>query len=106
MGHEAYTYITAEMRKRIPRLDASVDTVNPTAWVKLFTPDSSWTWYILEYDGRDICYGYVIGLYAEFGGFSLRELATVRGKLGLKIERDLSFKPTPVKNLQTKHENL
>lgn len=36
-------------------------------------------------------FGYVIGLEAELGYFSLSELEQIRGALGLPVERDLYF---------------
>lgn len=69
------------------------------AWVKYFTPDSSWTWYATEFDGQDTFFGLVQGLEEELGYFSLAELQQVRGPLGLPIERDLHFQPTPLSQL-------
>ena len=69
------------------------------ARVKFFTPDSSWTWYVSEFDGDDTLYGLVDGFEVEFGTFSLKELQTVRGPLGLAIERDLSFTSIPLDQL-------
>jgi hypothetical protein len=63
------------------------------AYVKFFTPDSSFTWYALEFDGSDRFFGLVDGQAKELGYFSLSELETVRGPLGLSVERDLYWKP-------------
>lgn len=66
--------------------------------VKLFTPDAGCTWLLTEIDPEDpdICFGLCdLGLgYPELGSVSLSELESVRGRLGLPIERDLHFKPT------------
>jgi len=69
------------------------------AVVKFFTPDSSWTWYASEFDGKDTFFGLVDGFEKELGCFSLSELASVRGKLGLPVERDRYFRPTPLDEL-------
>tara|TARA_R100001530_G_scaffold6526_2_gene7603 strand:- start:2 stop:271 length:270 start_codon:yes stop_codon:yes gene_type:complete len=69
------------------------------AVVKFFTPDSSWTWYASEFDGKDTFFGLVDGFEKELGYFSLSELESVRGKLGLPIERDRYFRPTPLDEL-------
>ena len=98
--HEAHVYIPDDLREKIPPLYATENTPNPTAWVKLFTPDSSWTWYITEYDGEDRCFGYVVGHEAELGYFSLQELTAVAGPFGLRVERDLFFSPTPLENIK------
>ena len=66
---------------------------------KLFTPWTNWTWYVIEFDGTDQCFGYVKGLDSEFGYFSLSELASLEGPFGLKVERDRFFSPTQVGDL-------
>lgn len=84
------------MLENIPDLYQTERTINPTCHIKLFTPDSIFTWYIIEISKEDksTCYGYVIGFENELGYFSLKELETVKGNLGLRVERDISFKPT------------
>jgi len=80
----------------IPNLYTTEDEEDPICHIKLFTPDASWTWYIneLSIDDNDTCFGYVVGLESELGYFSLSEIETVRGHLGLPVERDLGFTPT------------
>jgi len=80
----------------IPDLYETEGSLNPLCHVKLFTPDSNWTWFIIEFSKADAktCYGYVQGLENELGYFTLEELESVHGPLGLAIERDLSFTPT------------
>jgi len=66
------------------------------ALVKLFTPWSSWTWHITEASrqGNDILmFGLVDGHERELGYVSLNELVSVRGPMGLAIERDLYWSP-------------
>jgi len=80
----------------IPDLYVTEGETNPLCYVKLFTPDSNWTWYIIEFSksDRNTCYGYVRGFEDELGYFTLSELESVHGALGLSVERDLSFEPT------------
>jgi len=85
--------LTKEILERLPKLYATENEKDPIVWCKFFTPDSSWTWYVTEFDGEDTFFGLVDGFEKELGYFSLRELKTVRGKLGLPIERDMFFKP-------------
>jgi hypothetical protein len=75
-------------------------TEAPEAVVKFFTPDGQWTWYASEFDGIDTFFGLVDGVHKELGYFSLSELQSLRGGLGLPIERDRHFKPTPLAELQ------
>lgn len=69
------------------------------AAIKYFTPDAGWTWFVTEGEEdeeRFLFFGYVIGFEREWGYFSLNELQSVRGPLGLAVERDLYFKPKPL----------
>ena len=99
----AYVYVPDELRQTIPRLYATEHDADPTVWVKLFTPDSNWTWYIVEWDGDDLCFGLVSGHEIELGYFSLADLASARGALGLPIERDLHFAPCPLSVARSRH---
>ena len=49
-----------------------------------------------EFDGVDIFFGYVKGDFDEYGTFSLSELESVRGAMGLTIERDIHFRSKPL----------
>jgi len=63
--------------------------------VKLFTPDAACTWLLSELDPEDpdIAFGLCdLGMgYPELGSVRLSELESLRGKLGLPVERDLHF---------------
>lgn len=86
-----------ELAKTVPRLYATEKEDDPIARVKFFTPDSSWTWYVTEFDPCErLCFGLVHGHERELGYFSLDEVESVRGPLGLPIERDLSWDPKPL----------
>jgi len=92
--------ITEEIKRILPKLYEQESLgYNATAYVKFFTPDSNWTWYVTEFDGEDLFFGLVDGFDKELGYFSLSELESVKGPLGLKIERDLYFKSKKIKNL-------
>lgn len=97
--------LTKEARKALPALYSSDDTPldDKVVAVKFFTPDANWTWYAAEADdqpdGDVLFFGLVDGLEKEWGYFSLRELETVRGALGLPVERDLYFTPTKAGSL-------
>ena len=78
----------------IPPLYTSEKMDDPICQIKLFTPDSSWTWYIIEIDeAGKLCFGYVVGMESELGYFALSEIREIKGALGLPVERDTSFKP-------------
>ena len=93
--------LTKELRDRLPAL-YSTDGMGDDAIVqaKFFTPDSSWDWYPIEFDGDDLFFGLVDGFEQELGYFSLSELQSVRGPWGLPIERDLYFTPKPLREVR------
>ena len=85
-----------EIKEQIPKLYETEDSKDPIVYVKLFL--DSFTWYITEISiDDDICFGYVVSSFgSKLGYFSLNEIQEVKGSLGLEVERDLSFKPTPL----------
>jgi len=90
------------LRKRLPALRSQEESSNPFVYAKFFTPDAQWTWYVTEGSVEEddfIFFGYVIGLENEWGYFSLAELESVRGPLGLPIERDLYFTEGPFEDV-------
>jgi Protein of unknown function (DUF2958) len=95
------TLLTDEIKHQLPPLYSTETTPDPIAWVKFFTPDASWTWYATEFDGEDTFFGLVQEQDEELGYFSLSELQTLQGPFGLTVERDISFKPTPLSALRT-----
>lgn len=97
--------LTKAIRRKLPTLYANEEQgTDALAIVKFFTPDSSWTWYASEFDGDDLFFGLAVGVEPELGYFRLSELQSVRGTLGLPVERDRFFKPTPLRELLEKHE--
>jgi hypothetical protein len=95
--------LTKELRRKLPPLYSAEKCADPMIRAKFFTPDSDWTWYVLEFDGDDTFFGYVVGLDSELGYFSLKELESARGPLGLRLERDLYFQPRPLSSILTTH---
>ena len=99
--------LTKEIRARLPKLYANDGKgLKALAQVKFFTPDGGWSWYASEFDGKDQFFGLVSGLEVELGYFSLSELRKIRGALGLPVERDLYFEPTPLEKLWNEHNGL
>jgi len=69
--------------------------IDPHPVVNLFTPDAGCTWLLTEIDPDDSDRAF--GLcdvghgFADIGYVSLREIASLRGQLGLAVERDRFF---------------
>jgi hypothetical protein len=92
--------LTKEVLKKLPKLYSQESKgMEALAVVKFFTPDSNWTWYASEFDGKDTFFGLVDGFEKQLGYFSLSELQEIRGALGLPVERDMYFKPKTLREL-------
>jgi len=64
-----------------------------------FAPDAGWTWYATGFDGQDTFFGLAEGQEKALGYFSLSELESVRGPMGLAVERDLHFQPQTLEEI-------
>ena len=88
--------LTKALEKKLPSLGSATDN----AFVKWFTPDANWTWYVMEYDPKTgDCYGLVDGFELEFGYFNINEIKKIKGKFGLPVERDQWFDTTSAEEL-------
>lgn len=100
---DAHVLMPADVAAQIPALYATEEQGDAAiVYVKLFTPGSSWTWYVTELSPDEgLCFGLVIGLDTELGYFSLDELRFARGPHGLRIERDLYFRPASLADVRS-----
>ena len=96
--------IPQEIKQQIPKLYETEEQQDPLIYVKLFL--DGWTWYITELSiDDDICFGYVVSPFGnELGYFSLNEIKEVKGSLGITVERDLYFQPTPLSTIRASNE--
>ena len=90
--------ITPEQRAQLLANGAQHSTneeYDPVPVVKLFTPDAAYTWLIahIDPDCPEVAWGLCdIGLgHPGTGPVYLSGIAMVRGRLGLRVERDLHF---------------
>lgn len=93
--------MTKAIANQLPKLYETEDVPLPekVAYAKFFYPENQWTWYPVEYDGKDRFFGLVVGQETELGYFSLEELSSFIGATGLSVERDLYFQPTKLQDL-------
>lgn len=90
--------ITADICARLlanGQRSASGEDHDPAPVVKLFTPDANAIWLLSELDPMepDRAFGLCdLGLgFPELGYVSIAELESLRGTLGLRVERDRHF---------------
>ena len=86
--------LNKDIVKNIPILYATENLKDPIVHIKLYTPVSSWSWYITEYDPiKDLCFGLVSGHEIELGYFSIKEFEMINEQQGYSIQVDNSFTP-------------
>ena len=93
--------ITKEIRKKL--IVNRIACNDENAVLKLFTTDAGCTWLITQLDeDGDTLWGLCdLGMgFIEYGTVSLTEIQTVRGRLGLPVERDRSFKGAKVSEMR------
>jgi hypothetical protein len=117
--------MTKAIEKSLPPLYSQEKVADPMVRVKFFNPTGGQTWGATE--GSAVCpehgnfdcgscpkpwrdfmfFGWVTfgDGYGELGYFSLQELAKVRGRFGLGIERDLYFDPVPLSEFRRRYPN-
>ena len=94
--------LTKAILKAVPKLYAQDGKGEEAiAYAKFFNPTGAGTWFMSEYNPDDgMAFGKVVLHETELGYFSIPELEAIRLRFGLKIERDTSFRPTPLKNCE------
>ncbi len=99
---DAHDYVPDWMT--IPTLYETEKDDDPLAIIKLFTPLSDWTWYVLEYAPDDKrAFGLVVRAdpaMTELGYFSIAEMGEMIGPASMPmVERDLWWEPTPITDI-------
>jgi hypothetical protein len=82
--------LTGALEKRFAEIGSQEGVKDPVVVAKFFNPTGAGTWYATEYDpeGR-LFFGYAEIFEGEWGYFSLDELESFKGPVGIGIERDL-----------------
>lgn len=88
--------LTQEVKRRLKPLYSTDGHASETRIaVKFFTPDSHFTWYVIEGEEQEngdwLFFGLCCGMDSELGYVTLSQLQSIRGKLGLPVERDRHF---------------
>ncbi|EKD87200.1 MAG: hypothetical protein ACD_37C00013G0002 [uncultured bacterium] len=88
--------LTKELVKRFAKIGRQETVIDPIVVAKFFNPTGAGTWYATEYDPKTKIFFGFVSIFGdendEWGYFSLEELESYKGPLGLGIERDLYFK--------------
>ena len=91
--------LTKKDLENLPALYSTEDQKDPIVQVKLFHPLGQAAWYLTEFDGEDLAFGFCIIQESELGYVSMQELKDLNIG-GLKIERDTSFTPKKLSEIK------
>ena len=99
-----------ELLATVPALYSTeeIRAEHKVAHIKVFDPCGRGTWYACEFNPEDgLFFGYVVSPLGpdcdEWGYFDKLELERITNRLGLRLERDVSWKPAPIPDLQRQH---
>ena len=113
--------LTKELCGNMPGLYSQEEVGDPWVVAKFFTPWTFWTWYATEasvvkddFDGNEchfsldtyedgdevLFFGLVCGQENELGYWTLADLQSVKGPVGLKIERDIYWDPKKLSEVE------
>ena len=94
--------MTKEIASKLPPIGSTETQQDPLVVCKFFDPCGSWTWFVLEGNlETGELFGLVHGFEKEMGYFDLNELQGIKGRLGLGLERDRSWKPVPLSKVKS-----
>lgn len=91
--------LTKQLETRFAKVGSQSECKDPVIIAKFFNPTGAGTWYATEYNPKSRTFFGYVSIFGdwndEWGYFSLDELQSYRGKLGLGIEQDLYFGEQP-----------
>lgn len=102
MNQKLLTVAIKNAAKKFPLGSQDGKKGDAVVLARFFTPASSFTWYMLEYNQEtDEAYGLVFGHETEYGYFSLNELQNAKHEVSFMgisseiqaVERDISVDP-------------
>lgn len=87
--------MTKQLEKRFAQVGSQEEEKDPLVIAKFFNPTGAGTWYATEYNPESRTFFGYVSIFGdwndEWGYFSLSELESITGFLGLGIERDRFF---------------
>lgn len=96
--------LTKELLNKFAQRGSQEGRKDPLVIAKFFNPVGAGTWYATEYNPQTKTFFGFVSIFNddndEWGYFSLEELESYRGRLGLGIERDIYFIQKPFSKIK------
>ena len=84
--------LTVDLKKKFAKIGSQDNVENPLIIATYFICFSDWTFYATAFDPEtEVFSGIFSGEEIQWGTISLRELESIRGRAGMKVERNLWF---------------
>ena len=96
--------LTQEDKRQVPRLEMTMGSLDPMVRVLFHMPMLDWTWYVIEYNGKNEVFALEERERTKWGFYNLDELQDLRGPFGLRVQRAQKYLPMPLS--QARHEVL
>ncbi len=96
--------LTQEDKRQIPRFEMTMGALDPMVHVVFHMPMLDWTWYVIEYNGKNEVFALEERERTKWGFYDLNELQDLRGPFGLRVQRAQHYLPMPLG--QARHEVL
>lgn len=99
--------LTKTLQKQLPALYSQEEVEDPIVRAHFFNPCGAANWWVTEGSTQDEDY-IMFGLcdlgfgFPELGYVSMSEMQSVKGPLGIGIERDLYWTPVPLSEVRAK----
>lgn len=96
--------LTKELLDKFAQTGSQEGQKDPLIIAKFFNPVGAGTWYATEYNPQTKTFFGFVSIFNdnndEWGYFSLEELESYQGRLGLGIERDIYFIQKPFSKIK------
>ena len=100
-GERSIGLLLDEACAKLPLLYSTEREPDPMVWLKFFVPNADWTWYVIEFDGDDLFYGYVIGFEEESATPGYRNWKVSVRKSGFTLNVTIASRRPDSLNSQT-----
>jgi len=105
IGEANMTLLANRLLRQLPPLHSTRNEADPTAYVRLFSPWSVWSWYLTEFDGKGVARASSAGPAMSWVYLRLHELQSAKGPGDSPlIQCDPSFEPIPISTALKMHD--
>lgn len=92
--------LSDEFLQTLPALYLQDNVIDKVAYVKFYTVDGLWSFYVMEYSrNKELFYGYIDGIVQEFDFVSVQDIEERQCYLNLALDRTIYSEPILIREL-------